>query len=166
MGAHPTLATEEARGMRLRIGVLRQRVKANLPIEFVPQRLTSYGGLELIRRYFRRLDLRRRADQVLAAAGVRSDYGSGRLLLLVLALLVVGARRLEHLQYIGGGPPRGGPRGPRPPPPARPGGEWRQPVHPPRGPGPRPAHPPPARTAPPPVGPAPAPPRGGLPGTP
>src|SRR5947209_4696952 len=57
MGAHPTLATEEARGMRLRIGVLRQRVKANLPIEFVPQRLTSYGGLELIRRYFRGLDL-------------------------------------------------------------------------------------------------------------
>src|SRR3989449_663150 len=57
MGAHPTLATEEARGMRLRIGVLRQRVKANLPIEFVPQRLTSYGGVELIRRYFRRLDL-------------------------------------------------------------------------------------------------------------
>src|SRR3989454_802666 len=104
MGAHPTLATEEARGMRLRIGVLRQRVKANLPIEFVPQRLTSYGGLELIRRYFRRLDLRRRADQVLAAAGVRSDYGSGRVLLLVLALLVVGARRLEHLQYIGGDP--------------------------------------------------------------
>ena len=44
--------------MRLRIGVLRQRVKLNLPIEFVPQRLTSYGGLELIRRYFRGLDLR------------------------------------------------------------------------------------------------------------
>src|SRR5256886_15658643 len=126
MGAHPTLATEEARGMRLRIGVLRQRVKANLPIEFVPQRLTSYGGLELIRRYFRRLDLRRRADQVLAAAGVRSDYGSGRLLLLVLALLVVGARRLEHLQYIGGGPPVGAGRGARPPPAARPGGDWLQ----------------------------------------
>src|SRR2546422_7214661 len=78
MGAHPTLATEEARGMRLRIGVLRQRVKANLPMEFAPQRLTSCGGLELIRRYFRRLDLRRRADQVLATAGVRSDYGSGQ----------------------------------------------------------------------------------------
>ena len=62
--------------MRLRIGVLRQRVKANLPIEFVPQRLTSYGGLELIRRYFRGLDLRRRADEALAAAGVRSGCAS------------------------------------------------------------------------------------------
>src|SRR5256886_7424704 len=148
MGAHPTLATEEARGMRLRIGVLRQRVKANLPIEFVPQRLTSYGGLELIRRYFRRLDLRRRADQVLAAAGVRSDYGSGRVLLLVLALLVVGARRLEHLQYIGGGPPVGAGRGGRPPPPPRPGAGLIQTVTPPGRPPPRPAHPRPARAAP------------------
>src|SRR5256885_10447003 len=87
-------------------------------MEFVPQRLTSYGGWELIRRYFRRLDLRRRADQVLAAAGVRSDYGNGRVLLLVLALLVVGARRLEHLQYIGGGPPGGRASGVRPAPPA------------------------------------------------
>src|SRR5207247_11312042 len=126
MGVHPTLATEEARGMLLRIGVLRQRVKANLPIEFVPQRLTSYGGLELIRRYFRRLDLRRRADQVLAAAGVRSDYGSGRVLLLVLALLVVGARRLEHLQYIGGDPLVGRLCGLRRLPPARPVGKWLQ----------------------------------------
>src|SRR2546422_4991164 len=115
MGAHPTLATEEAGGMRLRIGVLRQRVKATLPIEFVPQRLTSYGGLELVRRYLHGLDLRRRADQLLAAAGVRSDYGSGHVLLLVLALLVVGARRLEHLQYIGGGPPVGRRCGVRPP---------------------------------------------------
>src|SRR3989441_10186878 len=137
MGAHPTLATEEARGMRLRIGVLRQRVKANLPIEFVPQRLTSYGGLELVRRYFRRLDLRRRADQVLAAAGVRSDYGSGRVLLLVLALLVVGARRLEHLQYIGGGAPGGGLCGLRRPPPARPGANWVKQFTPPGVPAPR-----------------------------
>src|SRR3989475_10117081 len=150
MGAHPTLATEEARGMRLRIGALRQRVKANLPIEFVPQRLTSYGGLELIRRYFRRLDLRRRTDQVLAAAGARSDYGSGRVLLLVLALLVVGARRLEHLQYIGGEPPGGGPSGGRPPPPARPGGELVQPVPPPGGPARPPPHRPPPRPPPPP----------------
>src|SRR2546428_10424443 len=104
MGAHPTLATEEARGMRLRIGVLRQRVKANLPIEFVPQRLTSSGGWALSRRYFRRLALRRRAGKALAAGGVGSDDGSGGGLVLALALLVVGARRLEPLQYIGGDP--------------------------------------------------------------
>jgi hypothetical protein len=32
------------------------------------------------------------------------DYGGGRLALLVLALLYVGARRLEHLRYVAGGP--------------------------------------------------------------
>ena len=31
-------------------------------------------------------------------------YGGGRLALLVLALLYVGARRLEHLRYVAGDP--------------------------------------------------------------
>ena len=31
-----------------------------MSIAFVPQQLTSYGGLELLRRYVRRLDLPRR----------------------------------------------------------------------------------------------------------
>ena len=39
--------------MRLTVASLRRVVKADLPIEFVPQQLTSYGGLELLRRYFR-----------------------------------------------------------------------------------------------------------------
>ena len=33
--------------MRLKVRSLRQAVKGDLAIEFVPQRLTSYGGLEL-----------------------------------------------------------------------------------------------------------------------
>ena len=37
--------------MRLKVRSLQQAVKRDLPIEFVPQRLTSYGGLELVRRY-------------------------------------------------------------------------------------------------------------------
>ena len=41
--------------MRLSVGRLRQVVKRDLPIEFVPQQLTSYGGLELLHRYVRRL---------------------------------------------------------------------------------------------------------------
>jgi hypothetical protein len=39
--------------MRLTVARLRRVVKTDLPIEFVPQQLTSYGGLELLRRYFR-----------------------------------------------------------------------------------------------------------------
>ena len=39
-----------------------------------------------------------------ACAGTGGDYGGGRLALLILALFYVGARRLEHLRYLGGDP--------------------------------------------------------------
>jgi hypothetical protein len=88
--------------MRLSVGTLRQVVKRDLPIEFVPQQLTSYGGLELLRRYLRRLELPRRLRVACAALG--GDYSGSRLALLLMALLYVGARRLEHLQYLVGDP--------------------------------------------------------------
>ena len=88
--------------MRLSVGTLRQVVKRDLPIAFVPQQLTSYGGLELLRRYVRRIELPRRLQAACAALG--GDYGSARLALLLLALPYVGARRLEHLQYLVGDP--------------------------------------------------------------
>src|SRR5881628_266023 len=99
---HITLRFEEAPLMRLSVGTLRQVVKRDLPIAFVPQQLTSYGGLELLRRYVRRLELPRRLDAACAALG--GDYGGARLALLLLALPYVGARRLEHLQYLVGDP--------------------------------------------------------------
>jgi hypothetical protein len=88
--------------MRLKVRSLRRAVKGDLPIEFVPQHLTSYGGLELFGRYFRKLTVGVRLRGALAA--LPSDYGSGRLALLVIGLLYVGARRLEHLQYLVGDP--------------------------------------------------------------
>ena len=86
--------------MRLTVARLRRVVKADLPIEFVPQQLTSYGGLELLRRYFRLLGLHRRIRQAFSGYGLGGDYGAGRLILLVIGLFVVGARRLEHLRYL------------------------------------------------------------------
>jgi hypothetical protein len=88
--------------MRLSVGTLRQVVKRDLPITFVPQQLTSYGGLELVRRHLRRIDLPRRLHA--ACAGLGGDYSGARLALLLLALPYVGARRLEHLQYLVGDP--------------------------------------------------------------
>ena len=88
--------------MRLSVASLRRVVKGDLTIEFVPQALTSYGGLELLGRYLRRIDLGARLRQ--AFAGLRSDYGSARIALVLLALFYVGARRLEHLRYLGGDP--------------------------------------------------------------
>jgi len=86
--------------MRLTVAKLRRVVKADLPIAFVPQQLTSYGGLELLRRYFHLLGLHRRIRQAFSGYGLGGDYGTGRLVLLVIALVVVGARRLEHLRDL------------------------------------------------------------------
>jgi len=72
-------------------------IKGKLHVEFARQELTSYRGLELLRRYVRQHDLPRRRRAACAATG--EDYAGGRLALLVLALLD-GARRLEHLRYV------------------------------------------------------------------
>jgi hypothetical protein len=77
-------------------------VKRPLHVEFRHQQLTSYSGLELLRRYLRQHELPSRLHAACAIAG--GDYGGGRLALLVLALLYVGARRLEHLGYLAGDP--------------------------------------------------------------
>jgi hypothetical protein len=77
-------------------------VKRPLHVEFGPQQLTSYSGLELLRRYLRQHEVPSRLHAACAATG--GDYGGGRLARLVLALLYVGARRLEHLRYLGGDP--------------------------------------------------------------
>src|SRR5881409_851206 len=103
-GEHPHALplTLEAPLMRLTIASLRRVVKGDLAIQFVPQALTSYGGLELLGRYLRQIDLGARLRQ--AFAGLRSDYGSHRIALVLLALFYVGARRLEHLRYLSGDP--------------------------------------------------------------
>jgi len=86
--------------MRFNVASLRKVVKRDLRIEFVSQELTSYSGLELLRRYCALLGLHRRIRQAFSAYGLRGDYGCARLVLLVIGLLVVGARRLEHLLYV------------------------------------------------------------------
>jgi hypothetical protein len=53
--------------MRLSVASLRRMIKGKLPIEFVRQELTSYSGLELLRRYLRQHDLPRRLRAACAA---------------------------------------------------------------------------------------------------
>lgn len=86
--------------MRLRIAGIRQIFKKELPIEFVEQDLTSFGGLELFSRYFRLIELHRRLREACRAAGVKSDYGSVQLVLVVIVMLLVGGRRLEQIKYF------------------------------------------------------------------
>ena len=99
---HVTPHTQEAALMRLSVTSLRRMIKGKLQVEFVRHELTSYSGLELVRRYLRQLDVPSRLRAACAATG--GDYGGGRLALLLLALFYVGARRLEHLRYLASDP--------------------------------------------------------------
>src|SRR5258708_32556220 len=82
--------------MRLSVTSLRRMVKRPLHVEFGPQQLTSYSGLELLRRYLRQHDLPSRLRLACPAPG--GDHGGGRLRRLVLAPLHAGARRLGPLR--------------------------------------------------------------------
>jgi len=85
--------------MRLNVRRLWRAIKRELPIQFGHEQLTSYGGLELVRRYFQLIELNTRIRHALGKhAG--GDYGCSHLVLLVIGLLVVGARRLQHLRYL------------------------------------------------------------------
>ena len=64
--------------------------------------MTSYGGLELLRRYLPQIDVVTRLRRALA--DLRSDYGSARLALVILSLFYVGAQRMEHLRYLSSNP--------------------------------------------------------------
>ena len=86
--------------MRLKLSRFRRNFNKDLPIEFTEQNLSSFGGLELFSRYLRRVELSRRVGKACRGKGIRSDYGSVRLVLVLVGILLVGARRLEHLQYV------------------------------------------------------------------
>src|SRR2546428_8396000 len=112
--------------MRLSVGTLGQVVKQDLPIEFVPQQLTSFGGLELLQRYLRRLELPRRLRAACTALG--GDYSGSRTALLLMALLFVGARPLEHPPHLVGDPPLRGFSGLAALPTARTASNWPRPL--------------------------------------
>ncbi len=89
--------------MRLKVRRLWRAIKRELPIQFGHEQLTSYGGLELVRRYFQLIGLNARIRRALGKhAG--GDYGCTHLVLLMIGLLVVGARRLQHLRYLANDP--------------------------------------------------------------
>ena len=66
---------------------------------FASQDITAFGGLELVRRYLALIELGRRVRTVFARYEVGGDYRAIDMIL-VMALILVGGRRLEHLNYI------------------------------------------------------------------
>ncbi len=74
--------------------------KSFFKIEFASQDITAYGGLELVRRYFRVIRLHRRVHSVFARYGLGGDYRAIDMILVIVGLVLVGGRRLEHLSYV------------------------------------------------------------------
>lgn len=86
--------------MKLRKDAIRGRVKADLPIEFTDEPLTAHAGLELFRRFLDRSGFVAQLEAVFADRRFDSDYGSLRMTLATIALLLVGGSRLRHIEVL------------------------------------------------------------------
>ena len=93
--------------MRTRKRSIRTRVKGDLPICFTQERLSAHGGLEVIRRFLDRSSLLERRRELYATRQFDSDYGSLRMTPALIAMLIVGGKRLRHLAYLEHGGPSG-----------------------------------------------------------
>jgi DDE family transposase len=90
--------------VRRRKAELRARVNGQLTFKYERSGLTSYAGLEFVRRWVHEAGWVKVLRHELATALPASDYGVVSLVLVVLALLLSGGRRLRHLQYLDGDP--------------------------------------------------------------
>src|SRR5260221_9797168 len=90
--------------MRLRKADLRGRVNANLEFRFTHPGLTSYAGLEFLRRYVSTIGLVPQLRRYLRTHVPRTDFGIPSMFLLLLALVISGGRRVRHLLYLEGDP--------------------------------------------------------------
>ena len=90
--------------MRRKKAALRGRVNDNLEMEFTGEGLTSYAGLELLMRYLRKIEWNRQLRRSLGAVVRGGDFGVVSLSRVILGLLVVGGRRLRHLNFLRGDP--------------------------------------------------------------
>ena len=86
--------------MRRRKTDLTARVNGNMQQEFDDVALTSYAGLELFGRYMRLIQFSKLVREAFTGAGIGSDFGLVSMVRLLIALLLVGGRRLRHLAYV------------------------------------------------------------------
>ena len=86
--------------MRKRNTDLQAHVKGNLALEFDEIKLTSYAGLELFGRYLGTMDFNGRIRKAFRGARLGGDFGVVAMVRLLIGLLVVGGRRLDHVGYV------------------------------------------------------------------
>ena len=90
--------------MRRKKADLRCRVNDDLEMEFTGEGLTSHAGLELLMRYLRNINWNQQLRRHLGGVVSGGDFGVVSLCRVILGLLVVGGRRLRHLNFLKGDP--------------------------------------------------------------
>jgi hypothetical protein len=90
--------------VRRRNTELHARVNANLAFEFTDAKLTSYAGLELFDRYLRQMGFSELVRAAFAGARLGGDFGVIAMVRVLIGLVVVGGRRLDHLRYLASDP--------------------------------------------------------------
>lgn len=71
-----------------------------LPIEFVEKDMTTYSGLTLIDYYLRIYDVHHRLKKAMKGYDFSGDYSMGDLLFTLLIMILIGAERLSHIEYL------------------------------------------------------------------
>jgi hypothetical protein len=86
--------------MRYKKRTLIARRNKILPISFVRQDMTTYSGLTLVDHYFRLHQIHSRIKQTCKSYGFKGDYSIGDILFVILIMLLLGAERLQHIDFI------------------------------------------------------------------
>ncbi len=79
--------------------LIARRIKI-LPIHFVRQDMTTYAGLTLIDHYLRLYRIHSRIKQTVKNYGFKGDYCIGDILFILLIMFVIGAERLQHIDFL------------------------------------------------------------------
>lgn len=96
----PEARKESPPPMRQSKRLLGLRVNSDLRVQFAPQALTSHAGLELFGRYLRRIGFNNQIRKRFTGLGFAGDYRLVPLVRLMIALLLVGGRRLSHVAFL------------------------------------------------------------------
>ena len=80
---------------------IRTFVKSQLAVAFTDEALSAHSGLVLIERYLAESGWLGRIREVFADRQFDCDYGSWRMTPCVIALLLIGGRRVAHLAQLG-----------------------------------------------------------------
>jgi len=71
-----------------------------LPIKFIQQDMTTYSGLALVDHVFRLYRLQARLRETFKEYQLRGDYHIGDILFVLVVMLLLGAERLQHIDYL------------------------------------------------------------------